>query len=84
MEKKRFYIAKMTENTYLIRDGVFTTDLYAALMNSLNELQALHARDAYGCRIFEIKFDLLFDYELDNLRKELGMEEEEKEEETNE
>ena len=51
MEKKRFYIAKMTDNTYLIRDGAFTTDLYAALINSLNDLQALHARDAYGCRI---------------------------------
>ena len=84
MEKKRFYIAKMTDNTYLIRDGAFTTDLYAALINSLNDLQALHARDTYGCRIYKIKFDLMFDYELDNLRKELGMEEEEKEEETNE
>lgn len=84
MEKERFYIAKMTDNTYLLRDGVFTTDSSVALANAFNEFQALHIRDNYGCRIYEIKFDLMFDYELDNLRKELGMEEEEKEEETNE
>ena len=84
MEKERFCIAKMTENTYLLRDGVFTTDRSVALANAFNELQALNARDTYGCRIYEIKFDLMFDYELDNLRKELGIEEEEKEEETDE
>lgn len=84
MEKERFYIAMMTENTYLLRDGVFTTDRSVALANAFNDLQALHIRDTYGCRIYEIKFDLMFDFQLDNLRKELGMEEEEKEEETNE
>lgn len=81
MGNEKFYIAKMTDNTYYLRDGVFTTDRRVALANALNGYQALNVRDTYGCSIYSITFNITFDYELDELRRELN---EEKEGETDE